>query len=322
MRSIDPVVDVTNYILLELGQPMHAFDMDKLDGGIQVRMAEKNEKLKLLNEQELSLREDSLVISDSKKALALAGIMGGSESCVTKSTRNIFLESAFFSQLSIAGKARSYGLHTDSSHRFERGVDYCLQEKAMERATELLVSIVGGEVGPLTHELEEKLLPKVKNIILRKNRLEKMLGLEIEDNDVNSILSGLGFIASPKENSWEVEVPSYRFDVSIEVDLIEEVGRVYGYNKLPAAPLNFSQNIIADSETKIAKSEVLKSLVSLGYQESICYSFIDETSQKLFDPNEKIIALKNPISSELAVMRSSLWPGLVKAALFNQNRQQ
>lgn len=322
IRSIDPVVDVTNYILLEFGQPMHAFDLEKIEGGIQVRMASDGEKLKLLNEQVLVLRNDSLVIADSKKALALAGIMGGSESGVSDSTQNIFLESAFFSQLAVAGKARSYGLHTDSSHRFERGVDYCLQEKAMERATELLVSIVGGQVGPLIHVVDENTLPKVENIFLRKERLKKMLGLNIEDVQVENILKNLGLTLLVKSNGWEATVPSYRFDLSIEVDLIEEIGRIYGYNNLPVAPLNFPQRIIESTETQFKKADLLKSLVALSYQESICYSFIDESSQKLFDPQAELMTLQNPISAELSVMRSSLWPGLVKAAVFNQKRQQ
>ena len=322
VRSIDPIVDVTNYVLLELGQPMHAFDLDKLDGDIQVRMAKSGEKLQLLNDQELELRDDSLVIADSKKTLALAGIMGGLDSSVTSATNNIFLESAFFAQLAIAGKARSYGLHTDSSHRFERGVDFELQEAAIERASELLLEIVGGEAGPIVHAVNKQALPKSQEVVLRHSRVSKMLGVDIEQEKVEAILTGLGLSVNFENETWKVQVPSYRFDISIEADLIEEVARVYGYNKLPAAALNFSQTIAANSETKVEKSDVLKHLVSLSYQESICYSFIDEKSQKLFDPQAEIIALANPISAELAVMRSSLLPGLVKAAVFNQNRQQ
>lgn len=322
IRSIDPVVDVTNFVLLELGQPMHAFDLDKLDGDIQVRMAKAGERLSLLNGQEIELREENLVIADSKNPLALAGIMGGLDSSVTSETKNIFLESAFFSQLSIAGKARSHGLHTDSSHRFERGVDYLLQEKAIERATELLLSLVGGEAGPIIHSVEEGSLPKVVNVILRKDRLSKMLGVVIEGSIVKKILLGLGLGVVESNGGWNVEVPSYRFDIQIEADLIEEVARIYGYNNLPATALNFSQSLAANSEMVLEKSKILQHFSSLSYQESICYSFIDEVSQKLFDPKAELIALANPISSELAVMRSSLLPGLVKAAVFNQNRQQ
>jgi phenylalanyl-tRNA synthetase beta chain len=322
VRSIDPVVDVTNYVLLELGQPMHAFDLDKLDGDIQVRMAKTGEKLTLLNNQEIELRDDSLVIADSKNALALAGIMGGLESSVTNDSNNIFLESAFFAQLAIAGKARSYGLHTDSSHRFERGVDFEIQEQAIERASELLLEIVGGEAGPIVHVKSDQALPEVKSVVLRKSRITKILGVEIKQEKVEAILKGLGFSVRFENEQWLVEVPSYRFDINIEADLIEEVSRIFGYNNLPVAALNFSQTLAAKTETVLEKSAVLKHLVSLAYQESICYSFIDEKSQKLFDPNAEIIALANPISAELAVMRSTLFPGLVKAALFNQNRQQ
>ncbi len=322
IRSIDPVVDVTNYVLLELGQPMHAFDLSKLEGDIQVRFAAADEKLTLLNEQELTLRDDSLVISDEKKALALAGIMGGLDSSVTEATQDIFLESAFFSQLAIAGKARSYGLHTDSSHRFERGVDFELQEKAIERATQLLLEIVGGQAGPLVHAVSENDLPKNDDVNLRKARLARMLGVEIGPARVTQILTGLGFGVEENEEGWKVSVPSYRFDIAIEADLIEEVGRVYGYNELPEMALDFPQKLAAKSELQVDKAMFLYKLASLGYRESICYSFIDEKAQALFAPGQDTLALANPISAELAVMRTSMWPGLAKAALFNQNRQQ
>lgn len=322
IRSIDPVVDVTNFVLLELGQPMHAFDLQKIKGGIKVRMAQPKEKLSLLDGQALELREDSLVIADHQSPLALAGIMGGLDSSVTENTQNIFLESAFFAPLAITGKARSYGLHTDSSHRFERGVDYNLQEKAIERATELLLAIVGGDAGPLCHAKSEQHLPQATQISLRKIRLNKMLGMDIDDATVEGILKGLGFSVQSGADAWGVKIPSHRFDISIEEDLIEEVARIFGYNQLPAASLNFSQSIQANSETRIAKSRFMHRLASLGYQESICYSFIDQASFQYFDKDAEAIALANPISSELAVMRSSLWPGLVKAAAFNQKRQQ
>ncbi len=322
IRSIDPVVDVTNLILLEMGQPMHAFDFDKLVGGIQVRMALPSEKLKLLDGSEIELRNDSLVIADQEKALALAGIMGGLESSVTDSTKDIFLESAFFAPLALAGKARSYGLHTDSSHRFERGVDFNLQQTAMERATSLLLEIVGGEVGPLCEAVDESTLPATKKIKLRKNRLNQMLAMKVDDKIVENIFNNLGLTVNQTDEAWDVAVPSHRFDLSIEVDLIEEVARVYGYNKLPAASLNFDQKLAPKTETRIPKARFLAKLCDLGYQESICYSFIDADSHRLFSPNAEQITLANPISSELSVMRSTLWAGLVKAAVFNQNRQQ
>jgi len=322
IRSIDPVVDVTNYVLLELGQPMHAFDLSHIESGIQVRMANAGEILTLLNGQDISLDEESLVIADAKQVLALAGIMGGASSSVTQTTQDIFLESAFFSQLAIAGKARSYGLHTDSSHRFERGVDYQLQEKAIERATELLLNIVGGEAGPLVQVVSEANLPSLQGLSLRQERLNRMLGVEIDQQQVSSILENLGLSAKFEQGAWYVNVPSHRFDITIEADLIEEVARVYGYNALPVAALDFPQSLASNSELKIAKSKLLQHLANLSYQEVICYSFIDEKSYTLFEPEQQAIALANPISAELAVMRSSLWPGLIKAALLNQNRQQ
>ncbi len=322
IRSINAVVDVTNFVLLELGQPMHAFDFKKLQGGIDVRMAKSGEKLTLLDGQELELRDDTLVIADQQKALALAGIMGGRDSCVTENTQDIFLESAFFSPLSLAGKARSYGLHTDSSHRFERGVDYALQEKALERATQLLLDIAGGEAGHVIHVCSEHHLPQQQCISLRKARLEHMLGLMIPETEVEQIFFSLGLSVKDCGNAWQVEIPSYRFDLNLEIDLIEEVARIYGYNRLPSAPLNFSQSLAAKTEQTLSKSVLIHALKNLSYRESICYSFIDERIQKLFAPDAELIRLANPLSSELETMRTSLWPGLVKAALFNQNRQQ
>lgn len=323
IRTIDPVVDVTNYVLLECGQPMHAFDFGKLEKGIEVRFAKEDESLVLLDGQELKLHNDTLVIADGNEALAIAGIMGGQASAVSQSTKDIFLESAFFAPVLIAGKARTYGLHTDSSHRFERGVDYQLQVHAMERATQLLLEIVGGEAGPITQTQSEKYLPTETNVELRKKRVEALLGIHIENEQLEEILVRLGMVLTAQENdTWLVKIPSYRFDITLEVDLIEEVGRIFGYNNLPACELKFPLTLPKQSEGLLAKQKILGLFANLGYQESICYSFVDQASQQLVDPGLEALALANPISAELAVMRTSLWPGLLKTYVSNQNRQQ
>ncbi|MEN8823597.1 MAG: phenylalanine--tRNA ligase subunit beta, partial [Glaciecola sp.] len=233
IRSIDPVVDVTNYVLLELGHPMHAFNADSVSGDIHVRMAQPDEALTLLDESEIKVNSNTLVIADENKALALAGIFGGLHSGVTADTKNIVLEAAFFAPDAILGKARQYGLHTDASHRYERGVDPQLQRDAMERATQLLTDIVGGEVGPIIEAVSESHVPQAAQVTLREARLAKVIGISIPTETVTEILSRLGFAVEYKDNEWSVSVPAYRFDISIEEDLIEEVARVYGYNNIP-----------------------------------------------------------------------------------------
>jgi len=323
IRSIDAVVDVTNYVMLELGQPMHAFDLAQLKGGILVRMATVGEKLTLLDGQELSLSPDSLVIADQQRPLALAGVMGGEDSGVSESTRDIFLESAFFSPLAVAGKARSYGLHTDSSHRFERGVDPELQRRAAERATALLLSIVGGEAGPLVEVASDAFLPKVAKIRLRAERIRKVLALDLPAVEVEEILSRLGMVVTPAENdSWDVTVPTYRFDISLEEDLLEELARIYGYNRLPVCSSTATLALRPSPETRRGLPELRRLLVARGYQEAITYSFVEPKLQQLFDPENEPVALANPISADMAVMRTTLWPGLAKALQHNQHRQQ
>jgi phenylalanyl-tRNA synthetase beta chain len=322
LRSIDPVVDVTNYVLLELGQPMHAFDLDKLHGGIRVRLAEQGEALTLLDGKELKLNADTLVIADHEKAVAMAGIMGGKHSAVHADTRNIFLESAFFNPVQIAGRARTYGLHTDSSHRYERGVDFNLAAKAMERATALLLEIVGGEAGPVVSAEAE--LPLVPPVALRQKRIASLLGYALPAPTVEGILARLGFekIATG-ENNWTYAVPSWRFDVSLEADLIEELARVHGYDKLPVrAPL--TRLHLQPRPQGVLDLKVLRrSLVSLGYQEVVTYSFVDaELDAALALEVTEPVVLANPISQDMAVMRSSLWPGLIRTLKHNQNRQQ
>ncbi|WP_415888771.1 phenylalanine--tRNA ligase subunit beta [Neptuniibacter sp. SY11_33] len=324
VRSIDPVVDVTNYILLELGQPMHAFDLDKLSGGIVVRRAEQGEKLTLLDGQEVELNADTLAITDANGPVAMAGIMGGEPTSVTSATQNIFLESAFFNPISIAGRARSYGLHTDSSHRFERGVDWQLQNQAINRATELLLEIVGGEAGPAVETVNQDELPAARQVFLRHSKVNAMLAFEMPAAEIEEILTRLGLVVekTSTEGEWHVSVPSYRFDIAIEVDLIEELARVYGYNNLPVRTPTASMPIKANDETKVTIQNVRRALIARGYQEAITYSFIEAGLQKQFDDQFEGIALANPISAEMAVMRTSIWPGLVKALQYNQNRQQ
>ncbi|MET1077044.1 MAG: phenylalanine--tRNA ligase subunit beta [Pseudomonas sp.] len=323
VRSIDAVVDITNYVMLELGQPMHAFDLAQLKGGIQVRMAQPEEKLVLLGGQEVALRADTLVIADQQRALAIAGVMGGQASGVSSETRDLFLESAFFDTIAVAGKARSYGLHTDSSHRFERGVDWQLAREAMERATGLLLSIVGGEPGPISEVVSQEHLPSVAPVTLRAARIEQMLGLALDGAEVERLLSALGLgVTAEGAGQWRVSVPSHRFDISIEVDLIEELGRLYGYNRLP---VRYPQARLAPQPKSEARAELgalRRLLVARGYQEAITYSFIDPKWFELFSPGTAPLLLANPISADMAAMRASLWPGLVKAVQYNLNRQQ
>ena len=323
IRSIDPIVDITNYVMLELGQPMHAFDLMNLSGSIVVRMANKDEKIVLLDGQEVTLREDTLVIADEKAPLAIAGVMGGEGSGVSADTKDIFLESAFFAPLALAGKARSYGLHTDSSHRFERGVDATLQEKALERATALVVEIAGGQVGPITHVVSDVDLPEAAIVTLRRKKLDQYLAMSIDKDLVTDILTRLGLdMVEVTDEAWTTRAPSHRFDIAIEADLIEEVARIYGYDNLPSSMPQAAVNFTPLSETK-TQIQVLRSiLVSQGYQEAVTYSFIDPNLSKQFLPDIEPIPLANPISADMGVMRPSLVPGLVKAYLYNQNRQQ
>jgi phenylalanyl-tRNA synthetase beta chain len=323
IRSIDAAVDITNYVMLELGQPMHAFDLAEINGGIRVRMAEEGEKLVLLDGQEVSLRGDTLVIADHQRALAIAGVMGGEHSGVSSKTRDLFLESAFFDTIALAGKARSYGLHTDSSHRFERGVDSQLARQAIERATALLLDIVGGEAGPVIEVVSQADLPQVAPITLRAERIEQMLGMQMDAAEVERLLTALGLSVSAQgAGVWQVGVPSHRFDISLEVDLIEELGRLYGYNRLPVRYPQARLAPQAKSEARAELATLRRLLVARGYQEAITYSFIDPKLFALFNPGVEPLQLANPISTDMAAMRSSLWPGLVKALQHNLNRQQ
>jgi len=322
LRPISPVVDVTNFVMVELGQPMHGFDFDKLEGGIRVRLARAGEKFTLLDQSEIECRSDSLVIADHQKAVALAGIMGGLDSSVQADTKNVFLEAAFFAPLEMAGKARSYGMHTDSSHRFERGVDPGLQVKAMHRATELLLDIVGGEAGPLTDAEISESMPARPPVSLRYARIKRLLGIEISKRDVVKILESLDMLLEEQEQGWQVIPPSYRFDINIEADLIEEVGRLVGYNNIPGTKEAAHASMESFSETQRGINEIRDVLVTQGYYEAVTYSFVSPEMQEILDPQQQTLALSNPISADMSVMRTSLLPGLVQALQHNMNRQQ
>ncbi len=321
IRSIDAVVDVTNYVMLELGHPMHAFDRKNVEGCLEVRYAKENEKLELLDDKVIDLRVDTLVVADQQKALSMAGIMGGKHSAINQQTTDIILEAAHWDPIEIAGKARSYGLHTDASHRFERGVDYELCLQTIERASELLLKIVGGQAGPITDEIDNEHFPKSRTVKLRRNRIERLLGIVMPDQQIIDILQRLGMKLTTEEDGWLVQIPSCRFDITIEADLIEELVRIYGYNNVPSRKPVGELSMIRQQENRLNKSQFAHLLADRGYQEAITYSFVDKKSQQFIDPSIEPLALVNPISADLAVMRTSLWPGLLKAVSYNQKRQ-
>jgi phenylalanyl-tRNA synthetase beta chain len=323
IRSIDPVVDVTNYVMLALGQPMHAYDLEKLSGKIVVRQSKQGEKVTLLDEQEIELHDDTLLITDDSGPIGIAGIMGGLSTSVTKTTSDIFFESAFFSPLAIAGQARSYGLNTEASHRFERGVDWQGQKRAVDLATELLIEIAGGEPGPIIETVDKESLPSSPDVPLRLARVIKLLGVEVGTAQVEDMLYRLGFkFMTKKEGDWVVTAPSHRFDIEIEADLIEEISRIYGYNNLPVRTPRTNLTMAPVTETAVALNHLKSALVTLGYQEAISYSFVDSKIQSALDPEHDPIGLANPLSSEMSVMRTTLWSGLVKSLVHNLNRQQ
>ena len=322
LRGLSPVVDVTNYVMLELGQPMHAFDLQKLDGKIQVRFSDKDEKVTLLDGKSIDLQENSLVIADNSKVLALAGVMGGEDSAVGDSTTDIFLESAFFKPEFIAGKARSYGLHTDSSHRFERGVDTEMQVHAIERATELIREICGGDVGPVIEHKTTSHSAVAIPIHLRFEQIKRVLGIELAKDEVTDIFKRLCMEVKVYSDGWLVKAPSFRFDIQIEADLLEEVVRIYGYNNIPRTRPSYHAVVRAQPEQENLLNTLKRCLVNRGYFEAISYSFVDPKWQKVLDPQAATIALANPLSSEMSVMRTTMWAGLLNALKHNVNRQQ
>ena len=322
IRSIDPVVDVTNYVMLELGQPLHAFDRANLHGSVVVRLAREGERLVLLDGQAITLDASTLVIADERGPLAIAGVMGGEHSGVSPATRDIFLEAAFFSPLAVAGQARAYGLHTDASHRFERGVDPHLPREATERATALLLAITGGEPGPLVEVANESHLPDGREATLRAARLEQALGKSLPGEEVSDILERLGLGVTVSPQGWNVTVPSWRFDIAIEEDLIEEVARIHGYNRLPVRRPQVRLALRPDHEAHTPLARLRRQMVARGYQEAVTYSFVAPELQRALHPEVVSPVLANPISSDLSVMRASLFPGLVRALQHNLNRQQ
>ncbi|QLB14783.1 phenylalanine--tRNA ligase subunit beta [Mannheimia granulomatis] len=322
IRSIDPIVDITNLSLLELGQPMHAFDAAKIDGNIQVRMAKDGEELVLLDGTTAKLQSNTLVIADSKGALAMAGIFGGEASGVSENTKDVVLEAAFFAPLAITGRARQYGLHTDASHRFERGVDPELTHKAMERATALLLEICGGEAGEIVEAVSETNLPKRNAVTLRRSKLDSVIGYHIEDKTVTDILTRLGLNVTFADNTWTAIAPSWRFDIEIEEDLIEEVARIYGYNSIPNNSPLAHLTMKGTPEKLLEANRIRMALVDSDYQEVITYSFVDPKKQALLHPNQEALILPNPISREMSAMRVSLLTGLLDTIVYNQSRQQ
>ena len=321
-RSLGPLVDVTNYVLLELGQPMHAFDLDKLNKEIIVRQAKPKEEIELLDGQQLKLTEGSLLITDDSGPIAVAGIMGGAGTAVSDDTKHIFLESAFFTPNKLAGQARSYGLHTDSSHRFERGVSFELQVDAIERATALLLEIVGGEAGPVCEFISKQHLPKREAVTLRLERLSRVLGVSFEAAFVESCLLNLGMHVETSGDGWKVTPPAARFDIEIEEDLIEEIGRIYGYDNIPQTRPASIIKMSPVAEAQVGMAQVRQTLVDRGFYEAITYSFIDPSLQAVVDPESEAIALANPISADMSVMRTNLWAGLLDSLQYNLNRQQ
>jgi phenylalanyl-tRNA synthetase beta chain len=322
VRCIHPVVDVTNYVMLELGQPMHAFDLAKINGSIHVRLSGKNESLNLLDGTHLALKPGNLLIADGKRPLALAGIMGGMDSAVVDTTESVFLESAWFRPITISSRSRELGLQTESSYRFERGVDPALQVPAMERATALLLDVAGGQPGPLIEQLDKRHFPRNASVSLRQDRIQRLLGIRLSPKEAENLLNRLGMKVKKSGKRWTVTPPSYRSDISLEVDLIEEIARLHGYDKIPSRRPRLEMVAGPVPESDVGEPRLRAGLIDRNYQEIVTYSFIDPKIQALVDPQASPAKLANPISAEMSVMRTSLWPGLLQTILYNQNRQQ
>ena len=322
LREISPVVDVTNYVMLELGQPLHGYDADRITGTIRPRLAAGGESLTLLDEHTVELSEGTVVITDDKGVIGLAGIMGGLDTAVTAQTRNVFFEAAFWPRSFMAGRARSYRLHTDAALRFERGVDPTGQARAVERAAELLLSIAGGRAGPLLIETADRQVPARSSVRLRRARIEKLLGMGVPDAEVERILGRLGCRLGEAGDGWQVTPPGYRFDLEMEADLIEEIARLVGYDRIPQTDAIAATPLAACSDCRVADDLAAQILIARDYQEAITYSFVDAAANAAISGTPSEFVLSNPISSELGVMRASLWPGLIKAAAMNLARQQ
>ncbi|EJB8411229.1 phenylalanine--tRNA ligase subunit beta [Acinetobacter baumannii] len=322
IRTHSILVDVTNYVLMELGQPMHAFDLAKIEGTVHVRQAKPQEKLQLLNDQEVELQDDVMVIADDQKALAIAGIMGGLASSVTDDTTDIFLESAFFAPLAIAGRARRFGLHTDSSQRYERGVDFELPLIAMNRASQLIQELAGGEFGPITVAEKADLLPKREAIELKQAQVDQLLGYKVTAEFITDALTRLGCeVTVQADGEWSVVPPSHRYDMAIYQDLIEEVARIDGYDNIQISLPSMDVQL-AKYQDRFEIAQLRQTVVTLGYQEAISFSFADAKLEKQLNPQVSPLMLANPISSDLAAMRSTLLSSLIPCVQYNLNRQQ
>ena len=322
VRSVSPIVDVTNYVLLEIGQPMHAYDLAALRGEIRVRTARAAERLQLLDGRTVDLEEDMLVIADGDGAVGLAGIMGGQRTAVAIHTTDVFLEVAYFAPAAILGRARRFGLLTDASQRFERGVDPALQNRAIERATALLLQIAGGKAGPVAACKSSAHQPQRRAVSLRRTQLARLLGATIESRQVEAALSALQMKVQTVPTGWGVTPPSHRFDITIEADLIEEVARMVGYAEITERDGKSAHHFRALAQERPAEGSVLEVLSARGYHEVITYAFVDPQLQIRLFPEQPGLALANPISSDLSVMRVSLWQGLLRVAAENQRRQQ
>ena len=320
IRSISALVDIGNYVMLELGQPMHVFDADKLTGSIIVRRAQNGETLACLNEKNVCLSENTLVIADEAGALSMAGLMGGEASAVSDSTKNIVLEAAWFVPEIIAGKARQYGFGSDSSFRFERGVDFKLQSDAIERASELILDICGGQAGAVIEALGD--LPAHKTVAVRTTRVEKLLGVAVDEARIEKILAALGLQPQKTADGFAVTSPSFRYDIEIEADLIEEIARVYGYENIPDDYTSGQLAMLKLPETRRARFAVYQQMAARGYQEVVSYAFVDEQWERDFAANQNPIRLQNPLAAQYSVMRSTLIGGLVEILQNNLNRKQ
>lgn len=321
MRPISAVVDVTNYVMLELGQPMHAYDLNRLHGSIVVRYAKAGETLRMLDGRVVQLAPDILMIADERNTIGMAGVMGGEESGIGDATSDVFLEVAFFDPATVAGRGRRFGLITDASQRFERGVDPELQERAIERATQLLLDCAGGRAGPVTVTRTAQSYPPPAPISLRHQRVQHVLGVKLDPATVETLLTRLSMKVTGDVKQWQVTPPSWRFDLRIEEDLIEEVARLYGFDNIPEAHEIAQLPMMPWTETRVRKERAADLLVDRGYQEAITYTFTEAAMQAALIP-EPALALSNPISAELGVMRVSLWPGLLQVLGSNQRRQQ
>ena len=322
IRPVSLLVDITQYVMLELGQPMHAFDRDLLKGPVGVRRARAGESVKLLDGRDAVLDDTFVVITDADRVVGLAGVMGGFDTRVTDATTNVFLEAAHFAPSAIIGRGRKLGLHTDAAHRFERGVDPQLPRHAIEVATRLVVEIAGGAPGPVVEALLPQHLPQPTPVVLRRARLAHVLGVAIADAEVERILHALGLAAQATPEGWSVTPPTRRFDLAIEEDLIEEIARIHGYDAIPATLPGGAMRVAADSETRVNHASVRRQLAARDYLEAINYAFVDRELLAHWNATDDAVPLANPLSTELGVMRTQLLPGLVAALARNVARQQ